>query len=131
MSYPKPLPERVNAPVRFSAPKGAVVGAPRRGRVAEALAFGPYEDKGWGYYVYFAERIAWPDEQQPWSVRLAYFYAPYSAKRWLWGGQYSIEETPRNMRQILEGHLNRNIGSSSRGPTSASSGRSALRAARR
>lgn len=103
MSYPLPLPTRDHKEVIFAPPRAVDDLAHRHGTVIDSIASGPHEDKDWGFYIYFAELIEWhdtPEKQR--SIRLAYYYAPSGAKRWLWGGQYSIEDTPAIIKDLLE-----------------------------
>lgn len=107
MSYPTPLPERDGKLVSFAPPRAVEEGTSRIGRVKESVRSGPHKDKEWGYYLYFSELIEWNDEQMSKSIRLAYYYAPFGATCWLWGGQYSIEDSPEIIKELLEKTLQR------------------------
>jgi hypothetical protein len=39
------------------------------------------------------------------SVRLTYYYAPDDKKRWIFGGQFSIEDRPNIVENILRNTL--------------------------
>jgi hypothetical protein len=101
MDYPLPLPKRVDSEVSFSAPKAVVEATSRKGRVLDAVSVGPVKDEEWGWYLYFSELIEWEGERSK-SVRLSYYYAPFGSTRWLWGGQYSIEESASVIKELLE-----------------------------
>jgi hypothetical protein len=103
MTYPpppEPLPQRTGKQVHFSPPQSVEEGASRTGDVIDSVQSGPHRDDEWGYYLYFSELIRWKDNTT--SVRLAYYYAPFGANRWLWGGQYSIEDTPAVIKDLIE-----------------------------
>ena len=98
--FPQPLPIRQGQPVNFSPPK-AVNSVARKGKVIDAVSVGPVKDKDWGWYLYFSELIAWDNGKQR-SIRLSYYYAPFGSTKWLWGGQYSIEESASVIKELLE-----------------------------
>ena len=101
MDFPLPLPERVDREVTFAAPKAVAGSAVRKGRVVDAVSVGPVKDDDWGWYLYFSELIEWTGARKK-SVRLSYYYAPFGSKKWLWGGQYSIEESASVIKELLE-----------------------------
>lgn len=100
MSFPQPLPIRDGKEVSFAPPRSVEEGVSRTGIVVESVQSGPHEDPEWGYYLYFSELIRWQDATK--TIRLSYYYAPFGARRWLWGGQYSIEDSPEVIRGLLE-----------------------------
>lgn len=102
-----PLPERDGKSVTFAPPRAVEEGAFRTGTVKESVRSGPHKDNEWGYYLYFSELIEWDDDSKSKSIRLAYYYAPFGANRWLWGGQYSIEDSPAIIKELLEETLKR------------------------
>jgi hypothetical protein len=75
---PSPLPTRLTKTVEFAAPKAVIDGPPRCGHVKDAVESGPHKDDEWGWYMYFAELIAWDGGGE--SIRLAYYYAPFGSK---------------------------------------------------
>ena len=103
MSYPMPLPVRVGKDVSFKPPKAVADSPTRKGKVIESIASGPHLEEGWGYYYYVSDLIEWPDRtERRRSIRLAYYYASVGSKRWIWGGQYSIEDTPDIIGPLLQ-----------------------------
>ena len=100
MSYPLPVPIRDGKEVIFAPPRAVEKLPHRRSTVVASVSSGPHKDEHWGYYLYFSERIRWDDGS--YSIRLAYYYAPFGSERWLWGGQYSIEDSPAIIKDLLE-----------------------------
>lgn len=103
MNHPMPLPVRIGKPVKFKPPKGAINTKEKSGRVIDSIASGPHLDADWGYYYYVSDLIEWPGESQSnRSIRLGYYYAPIGSDKWRWGGQYSIEDSPKIIHAILQ-----------------------------
>ncbi len=99
--YPLPLPSREGRPVNFAAPKAVGKNVCRKGKVVDAVSVSPIRDEDWGWYLYFSELIEWNQGREK-SVRLSYYYAPFGSKKWLWGGQYSIEESAPVIKELRE-----------------------------
>jgi hypothetical protein len=98
--YPDPLPVRRGAEVNFNPPEAVPDGKPRKGKVVDYVDVDPVEDPEWGWYYYVSELIEWSGGGK--SVRLAYYYAPHGSNRWLWGGQYSIEDEPLVIKALID-----------------------------
>ncbi len=86
--------------MNFNPPEAVPDGKPRKGKVVDYVDVDPVEDPEWGWYYYVSELIEWSGGGK--SVRLAYYYAPHGSNRWLWGGQYSIEDEPLVIKALID-----------------------------
>ena len=103
MNYPLPLPTRIGKRVEFKPPKAVKGKGLRIGKVIDSIFSGPHRDDDWGHYLYVSDLIEWsdrPNHQR--SIRLAYYYAPFESRKWIWGGQYSIEDSPAVINTLLQ-----------------------------
>lgn len=95
-----PLPNpRTGKKVSFRPPK-AVGGPSIQGTVEGEVWTGPHLDPAWGYYAFFSELIRWDDQSR--SIRLSYYYWPLGRRRWIFGGQFSLEGTPSEIHELLK-----------------------------
>ena len=100
MSKPKPFTSRIGSKVEFGPPKG-VPGAERRHGVVKDEVLGEVqEDTDWGHYINTAQLIAWNHGGH--SVRITYYYWPPNSTRWIFGGQFSIDDEPLVIRDLLQ-----------------------------
>lgn len=96
---PPELPEsKKGKTVHFTSPN-AVDGTPREGVIIDEVWHGPIHDAEWGWYAYTAQIIQWANGEK--SARLTYYYQPEGSKKWIFGGQYSIEESLPEMINFL------------------------------
>src|SRR3954462_1685998 len=97
---PVPVPEsRVGRPVEFKPPISVGEMPTRKGTIKDEIWSKVYPDPEWGHYIYTSQLIEWENGER--SVRLTYYYLPAGASRWLFGGQYSIEDSPAAIHEFL------------------------------
>ncbi len=100
-------PEKPNSkignPVVFSPPI-AIGEAPKRtGKIIDEVWTEVLLDKEWGWYVYTSQLIEWTDTSR--SIRITYYYCPQGGNQWIFGGQYSIEDTPEVIQGLIKDTL--------------------------
>lgn len=105
MNPPALPPSKIGNEVVFSPPVSISASPSRRGRVVDEVWSEPCFDLQWGWYVYTSQLIEWEDTEHGRSIRITYYYQPLGSDRWLFGGQYSIEDTP----EVINEHLRRTL----------------------
>ncbi len=89
---------RTGQRVTFRTPKN-VGGTPVAGTVLDEVWCGPYPDP-WGEYALFSELIEW-DGGTGKSIRMSYYYRPQNKSHWIFGGQYCINGTPAEVKELI------------------------------
>lgn len=86
------------------APPVAVGDVPkRRGKIVDEVWTEVFPDKEWGWYVYTSQLIEWAHGSR--TIRMTYYYQPEGGKRWYFGGQYSLEDTPDVIHGLIRDTL--------------------------
>lgn len=98
---PDPPQSKVGKSVWFSPPVAVGHLPPRTGKIEQEVWSDVYEDSDWGWYIYTSQLIKW-DQDGSKSIRLTYYYHPGGGSKWFFGGQYSIEDSPAVIKDILE-----------------------------
>jgi len=92
--------------VRFSSPKSTGGNDYITGMVVDSVSVDPVRHEEWGWYYYVSDLIEW-DSDKSRSIRISYYYAPPGGAKWIFGGQYSMEDKPCVIRQVLEKTLSK------------------------
>jgi hypothetical protein len=101
---PRP-PSRIGNEVVFAPPVNVSETAVRRGHIRDEIWSVVHRDPQWGWYVYTSQLIEWERPHEGYSTRITYYYQPENLGRWLFGGQYSIEDTPEVINEHLRATL--------------------------
>jgi hypothetical protein len=96
-------PSKIGNIVEFSPPVSVGEAPTRRGKIKDEIWSEIYKDSEWGSYVYTSQFIEW--DGGGYSVRLTYYYQPEGSARWFFGGQYSVEDSPKIIQKLLEDTL--------------------------
>jgi hypothetical protein len=105
MKSPQPPPSKIGNPVKFSPPVGVGKAAKYNGIIKDEVWGRVCYDKEWGFYIYTSQLIEWSAGGT--SVRMTYYYQREGSGQWRFG-QYSIEDSPEIIREILEATLKKN-----------------------
>jgi len=100
---PKPPESRIGKPVVFSPPDAVGEADKRYGTVIDEVWTEVIPDKEWGWYIYTSQLIEWTDGTR--SIRLTYYYQAEGAKSWRFGGQYSLEDKPSVILNLIRNTL--------------------------
>jgi hypothetical protein len=104
MNKPNPPKSKIGNEVKFKPPIGAGENiSPRKGKIVDEIWSGIYPDQEWGHYIYTSQLIQWDNGQK--SIRLTYYYCPHGKERWIFGGQFSIEDKPEIINKLLSATL--------------------------
>jgi hypothetical protein len=100
MNTPDRPKSKKGSRVIFKPPKGAGTQvSPRKGEIIDEIWSDVYLDQDWGHYIYTSQLIQWDNGNK--SIRLTYYYCPNGKDRWIFGGQFSIEDKPEIINKLL------------------------------
>jgi hypothetical protein len=105
MTPPNPPQSKIGNKVVFAPPVAISTAAPRVGRIKDEVWSAVYPDQEWGWYSYTSQLIEWETEEHGRSIRITYYYQPFGGDKWLFGGQYSIEDAP----DVINEHLRKTL----------------------
>lgn len=105
MTAPALPTSKIGNKVVFAPPVSVSATPYRTGKIADEIWSSPCFDPQWGWYVYTSQLIEWDDLEHGKSIRITYYYQPEGSSRWLFGGQYSIEDTP----DVINEHLRKTL----------------------
>jgi hypothetical protein len=100
---PAPPGSKIGRDVIFSPPVAIGEAPKRKGKIVDEVWTEVFPDKEWGWYVYTSQLIEWADGTK--SIRMTYYYQPEGGKKWLFGGQYSLEDTPSVIHGLIRDTL--------------------------
>ena len=103
---PVPPPSKIGNKVVFSPPLAVGDAPKRKGEIVDEVWTEIYPDKAWGWYIYTSQLIKWADGSR--SIRMTYYYHPEGGARWIFGGQYSLEDTPDVIHGLIRDTLVKN-----------------------
>jgi hypothetical protein len=107
MTKPAGPPSKIGNKVTFSPPISAK-GSPKRiGQIKDEIWSEVYPNSDWGgWNIYTSQLIEWASGGR--SIRLTYYYFPAGGSHWIFGGQYSLEDSPAVVREIITRTLETN-----------------------
>lgn len=100
---PTPPGSKLGNVVSFTPPKSVTGASSLTGKIVDEVWSEVYYDLAWGWYIYTSQLIEWTAGGK--SIRITYYYYPPNGSNWIFGGQYSIEDDPRIINDLLKATL--------------------------